>query len=390
MCLLITGTSKSIRATLLNTSGLIEDIFKSNPDGLGAMYVNKHGLKIAKVLPASALAAKNFIQQLPDDDRELALHWRWKTHGDIDLTNCHPYTIEEGVSAMMHNGVLHTGNRDDKTKSDTWHFVKNYLATCTPDTMHDSTFSYLLGDYIGDNRFAIMSKDGRLTVVNKDQGIEHEGVWFSNVYAWSPELLIADYWGTSRRSVYAGASAWGDSAGEWMDDDDDDVTILGDVRREKASDTQAGKKEGRIPGEGRGAYESICDSIEDSLADYDVSTLAECLVDYPALTLAYINRTYKLSVYSLVVPERDLSTIEQDVLTALLESNAGNSGPLITFMENKKPGTFHRPRKVAEVLMYYTVWHPRSDVVAQAPAAPAAPGVEQDPAQLPSALPVTV
>ncbi len=38
-----------------------------------------------------------------------------------------------------------------------------------------------------------MTDDGRLTVVNRDDGIEHQDLWFSNTYAWSPELLIPGY-----------------------------------------------------------------------------------------------------------------------------------------------------------------------------------------------------
>jgi predicted glutamine amidotransferase len=62
------------------------------------------------------------------DDREIAIHFRWTTHGKTDMLNCHPYDVIPGFIAMMHNGVLHTGNAADKNKSDTWHFIQGLLA----------------------------------------------------------------------------------------------------------------------------------------------------------------------------------------------------------------------------------------------------------------------
>lgn len=200
MCLLTTGSSKAIRTQLLNTPGLIEDVYASNSDGLGAMYVTAKGqIKVIKVLPKSAEDAKAVIAALPNDNRELALHWRMRTHGHINVDQVHPYRIND-ASWLMHNGILATGNKADETKSDTWHFAKDYLAHMPPDALHSEGVLNMLADYIGNNRFAILSVDGRLSVVNREQGIEHDGVWYSNTYAWSPELLIPDY----SRKTFAG------------------------------------------------------------------------------------------------------------------------------------------------------------------------------------------
>ena len=106
----------------------------------------------------------------------LAVHWRMKTHGHVDLTNCHPYDVVEGKVAMMHNGILHTGNSADPTKSDTWHFIKDFLAEPAakfPGLVHEKTFLEMCGEYIDSNRFVFMDDEGRLSIVNRDQGIEH-------------------------------------------------------------------------------------------------------------------------------------------------------------------------------------------------------------------------
>ena len=132
MCLIITGKSAKIRSTLLDTDALLGDIYSSNPDGIGIMYATSKGLKVVKMLPKSLADATQFITKLPNDDRELAIHFRWTTHGHTDMTNCHPYDVVPGYVAMMHNGILHTGNDADKAKSDTWHFLlPSILRLCT-------------------------------------------------------------------------------------------------------------------------------------------------------------------------------------------------------------------------------------------------------------------
>src|SRR5687768_9176607 len=128
MCLIIAGQAAKIRSALLETEGMLHSIFKTNPDGIGIMYATHHKgkpiLKIVKKLPNTLAAAEQFIARMPDDARQCAIHFRWTTHGDTNLDNCHPYTVLEGQVALMHNGVLSTGNDKDKTKSDTWHFIE--------------------------------------------------------------------------------------------------------------------------------------------------------------------------------------------------------------------------------------------------------------------------
>lgn len=375
MCLLMTGSAANIRNTLLNTKGLIEDIYMSNPDGLGAMYVNKVGLKISKVLPVSADDARYFIGQLPNDDRQLALHWRWKTHGDVDLTNCHPYEIQPGVSAMMHNGILKTGNAKDTTKSDTWHFVEDYLKQTQPETLHDDTFVYLLGKYIGDNRFAIMTDDGRLSVVNKQQGILHEDVWFSNTYAWTPELLIPSY--VSKYRSYKAGSSW---AGMQWDFDEDEVPF-----RDSYSPTS--HVLGYPSGYTSTRLAALHESIAKSLDEYDVSQLAYHLSNEPDDTVDFIVDTYHLAVYHKVDVMK-LSRREAEALDLWTEERAA---PIVNYLDDHISG----PQILAEALIYHCIWTPYTSEAqpelfptddAAAPEAPAPATLEEAMAALDNSL----
>lgn len=208
MCLIITGSSDKIRNTLLYTNSLLDDIYHSNSDGVGIMYANKRGLKVIKEICSTIYDLQRFIANMPNDDRNMAIHFRMKTHGDIDLFNCHPYSVIEKEVAMMHNGILSTGNKKDHSKSDTWHFIQDYLVDTVieaPTVVHANGFRQMIGEFIGNNRFVFMDKHGTMSHVNYDQGIEHDGMWFSNTYAWSPNILIPSFrYASSYSGAYGG------------------------------------------------------------------------------------------------------------------------------------------------------------------------------------------
>ena len=188
MCLLITGASAQIKRILFDTPGLLESIYHHNADGLGAMWVADGKVHTPKILPRFLKDVEDFLEGLPPSDTEVALHFRWRTHGDISLKNVHPYKVSE-TCYLAHNGVLHTGNSKDKARSDTCHFIENYMSLPSATLYHEG-YQEMLSEFIGpDNRLAILSVEYGLTVVNKDSGVELEGLWFSNVYAWDSSIL---------------------------------------------------------------------------------------------------------------------------------------------------------------------------------------------------------
>jgi hypothetical protein len=89
----------------------------------------------------------------------------------------------------MHNGILSTGNKADTSKSDTWHYIKDYLRpmlALNPDYAFTPAFADIIGSHIGSsNKFVLMDEQGRQAVVNQDAGVYWSGLWLSNTYAWS-------------------------------------------------------------------------------------------------------------------------------------------------------------------------------------------------------------
>jgi hypothetical protein len=350
MCLIITGKSNKVRATLLNTVGLLDDIYGANSDGVGFMYGTTDGLKIIKHLPKSVADARAAVSRMPDDDREVAIHWRMTTHGDTDLINCHPYDVIPGYVAMMHNGILHTGNAADKSKSDTWHFIKDYIASPVsehPDLVFNLAFLDMLGDHIGNNRFVFMNGEGRISHVNFDQGVEHDGMWFSNTYAWVPSRLIPSY----RSAKYATYKA-----NPMLDDDEYDYQEWWDKKSGQLKPTKL--VSAHHPAYNEADYEFDDDTVpmhdftEDDVAiavrDCEVDMFEYMLQQDPEEMLSILF-TYYDPVATNWTKLENLSKREGDVYDMLLR---GDIASLVEYAEV----SYHAPTVLAEVIAYYLDW----------------------------------
>lgn len=189
MCLLVTQNKTSPALS----DDWLKDFYSFNSDGVGVMYAKNGKLTIEKVIPKSAECFIKFYRK-HIEGKNCAYHLRMKTHGHIDLENCHPYEVlnkaEHGLDLwMMHNGVLSTGNAKDATKSDTWHYIRDYLRPMleqNPQYAFHPSFAKIVGEHIGkSNKFVLMDNKGRQVVINQDAGVHWAGLWLSNTYAWS-------------------------------------------------------------------------------------------------------------------------------------------------------------------------------------------------------------
>lgn len=367
MCLIITGKASKVRSTLLNTHGLLADIYTSNPDGIGFMYGSVNGLRIVKTLPKNVADAQAFIRRIPNDDREFAIHFRWTTHGDTDMLNCHPYDVIPGFVAMMHNGVLHTGNSADTRKSDTWHFINDYLSTAVrmaPNLVHDEGFIEMVGEFIGNNRFVFMDGEGRMTIVNEDQGVHHDDMWFSNTYAWKPSRLIPHYQSANRSyksykaySNYGADDEYDDHYSTWTSG----VTELHPQERKlSAHDPRWSEDdydfEADQANSQNDAYAAVDldpptrDELSEAMLDADVELLDDWLNVYPAYTLRQLF-LHMAPVKNPLTSADDLAEPERSIYHAVF---AGDVDDLI-----KRAQASETSRALlAETLCYYMYWTP--------------------------------
>lgn len=165
----------------------LQDFFHKNPDGFGAIV--KRGDTVEVLKSVGTLEEIIALYDREVAGHEAVIHFRMKTHGEIDLANCHPYEVMPGLW-MAHNGILSTGNAKDPKMSDTYHYINDFLRPLLerdPDLLYQVSFQKLVAGHIGSsNKFAFMDSSGRTIIINEASGINHEGVWYSNTYAWTP------------------------------------------------------------------------------------------------------------------------------------------------------------------------------------------------------------
>lgn len=184
------------------TDDILKGFWTRNKDGFGVMYCSDGYIHYDKKVGKTADDWIEFFRKYENVDG--FFHLRMATHGAVDLVNCHPYIVsgfqgdeEHAPVLLMHNGVLSTGNDADKTKSDTWHYIRRFIepvAKTNPTFLMSDEFRAMVESHIGsNNKFAILDGTGKHQIVNKRAGVDWNGAWFSNTYAW-------DYYTVTGRS----------------------------------------------------------------------------------------------------------------------------------------------------------------------------------------------
>jgi hypothetical protein len=188
MCLITLNTAET-----RFTKAWLTDFFNHNSDGLGVMYAENGELIVEKFVPKNVKQALKFYAT-HIEGKDAIVHWRMRTHGDIDTANSHPYEVlnkkDHGIDLwMMHNGILHDVNDDQQEMSDTWHFIRDTIRPILseyPALLHHQAFIELLEERIGEsNKLAFMDNLGNRTIVNEHAFVEFNGAKLSNTYAWS-------------------------------------------------------------------------------------------------------------------------------------------------------------------------------------------------------------
>lgn len=198
MCLIAVIPALAEREAI--TSAWIKDIYARNSDGFGFMWMKQGQLYTWKDTGNARKFLKAFRQVEAEAEGEWAVHTRMATHGEVNPEMAHPYPVDaevvgEASIVMMHNGILAHGNTADRKKSDTWHYVNDYLrpllAKFGTELLDTPAFAKLIGSDIGNNRFVLMATDGKIRIINRHQGLVWNGMWLSNTYAWDAEKFGA-------------------------------------------------------------------------------------------------------------------------------------------------------------------------------------------------------
>ena len=199
MCLLIAAKSGVPIHKKYLKNGFVE-----NSHGCG-FVVAKDGKLIMR---KGFFSFKDFWRVYRDyQSYDKIVHFRWASVGKQTIENCHPFFVSDKL-AMAHNGTIPIATKDDR--SDTFTFNQQVLRLLNQENINfleNSALTYLISKSIGQSKLAFLDNEGRISIINKHLGVEHEDVWYSNNdYKAFPNTTFAGRHVKPQTTVYTGGN----------------------------------------------------------------------------------------------------------------------------------------------------------------------------------------
>lgn len=159
----------------------------NNPHSVGIVYKNPEDGKVKIERFVKPEKGKEKIYDIIKDKEEYAIHFRFATHGAVNLDNCHPFLVTKDL-CLMHNGVMSEFGDIDTNKSDTRNFAESFLRPYIEqegiEVIKDKEFIEDVGKVIGSyNKILLIDKDFNWSIINEKSGVWKEGCWMSNSYS---------------------------------------------------------------------------------------------------------------------------------------------------------------------------------------------------------------
>lgn len=144
--------------------------YNRNHDGCGFVSESDH---------YKSLTFEDFWQRLKKVpvSENCIIHFRWATHGEVSLANCHPFYDRASRTWFMHNGILPIVPFKGKTDSETA-FRRYLVPVIRKYGLYSRELQAAAYEIIGSSKFALM-QDGQLKVFGRF--IEHKGCFYSNL-----------------------------------------------------------------------------------------------------------------------------------------------------------------------------------------------------------------
>lgn len=163
--------------------------WQSNPGGAGFAFVKKGKVEVNKgfMKLQDFLAAYNEAVK-KNKKSPFLVHFRIPSMGHRLADNTHPFVFKHG--ALIHNGTITgTGAIHGTGESDTCKFAKRYGDLLTFE--HVNAHKKEINAALSYNKIVILYNDGRHQILNEDDGVWLNGVWFSNKFFLSPQERLA-------------------------------------------------------------------------------------------------------------------------------------------------------------------------------------------------------
>jgi predicted glutamine amidotransferase len=174
MCIIIVNKS-----SLLDKKTL-QICFENNPDAMGLMYANRGKVKIFKELVNFDKFYSVYCNVRKNKDiGNIVLHFRIGTSGNQDLTNCHPFRVNNNL-AFCHNGIINEYSFKKSDFSDTVLFNESILKKLPFNFLSNRPIVKLLDKYCTGSKLVFLDNFGTVSFVNEKSGHWVKDNWFSN------------------------------------------------------------------------------------------------------------------------------------------------------------------------------------------------------------------
>lgn len=206
-------------------------------------------------------------------------HLRLATHGDVGLSNVHPFYVDSTRRTVMaHNGILPIDVPKHESRSDTRIFAEDWFPSIGIAALNRSKMRKKLRKFTGSyNKLAFLTVDPESAVqyriIGEDLGHWREGTWYSNdSYKYTPRL-----YSTTKSPYYLGSRAW--------DDEDEETGSVSDP-----------------------TYDVVCESCGITLTQEEHQFYGYCetcgactdCFELPSICMCYRGRDHYASEYATV------------------------------------------------------------------------------------------
>lgn len=206
------------------TQSEVDNSWRSNPDGGGFTFFDNDGrLRIQKYMEKHEFERGYDIATDKYPESPFAVHFRIATHGGVNIDNCHPFRVDDGMT-LIHNGIIPVLMEKDEPRSDTRVFCDEYLNRLPDGWIDDKYLFDMVEEYIGASKLVVLSNnsDYPAYIFNERQGHwSHDNkFWYSNrSYCASPSYGINTYPSFGQSKL-------------WTPDtiDEDNIPVLGACR----------------------------------------------------------------------------------------------------------------------------------------------------------------
>lgn len=152
--------------------------YENNTDGIGFMWHEGKELKHEKGLFEVESAYDYYVQLFEVCDKNVAVHFRFATHGKINDKNCHPFV--RGNIGIMHNGIIEDYSYDKNNMTDSERFANKFIFGLGKNITCSSVRNLI--EYHAEqnkSRYVVFAH-GCEYIFNEGSGIREGDTWYAN------------------------------------------------------------------------------------------------------------------------------------------------------------------------------------------------------------------